>query len=64
MMAAERNFFNTVVDGLRRAGWSKSDAEGEAIGRVENQRVVCARCGYRVMYPCSTPEHYSNCENA
>lgn len=30
--------YESMVDGLRRAGWSRFDAEGEALGRIENLR--------------------------
>jgi hypothetical protein len=34
----EQRFYDSVVDGLRRQGWSRMDAEGEALDRIEKQR--------------------------
>lgn len=32
--ANERGFYASVVHGLRSQGWSRIDAEGEALGRL------------------------------
>lgn len=34
----EQRFYDSTVDGLRRAGWSRFDAEGEACERIEALR--------------------------
>jgi hypothetical protein len=34
----EQRFYDSVVDGLRRQGWSRIDAEGEALDRIEKMR--------------------------
>lgn len=34
----EQSFYDRCVDGLRRAGWPRADAEGEALDRLETQR--------------------------
>lgn len=34
----EQRFYDSTVDGLRRAGWSRSEAESEAIDRVVTAR--------------------------
>lgn len=34
----EQAFYDRTVDELRRAGWSRSDAEAEAIDRVAKAR--------------------------
>lgn len=34
----EQKTYDSVVDGLRRQGWSKSDAEAEAIARIDAAR--------------------------
>jgi hypothetical protein len=36
--ANEQRFFDSVVHGLRMAGWSRIDAESEAMDRLERQR--------------------------
>lgn len=35
---AEQRFFDSVVHGLRSRGWSRIDAESEALDRLEKQR--------------------------
>jgi hypothetical protein len=39
----EQVFFDSVVHGLRSRGWSKLDAEGEALERLERSRAKA--CG-------------------
>jgi hypothetical protein len=34
----EQAFYDRCVDGLRRAGWSRIDAESEALDRIECRR--------------------------
>lgn len=34
----EQSFFDSVVHGLRSRGWSRIEAEGEALDRLEAQR--------------------------
>lgn len=34
----ERSFYESVVHGLRSRGWSRIDAEGEALDRLERLR--------------------------
>lgn len=34
----EQKTYDSTVDGLRRQGWSKSDAEAEAIARIDAAR--------------------------
>lgn len=34
----EQRFHDSTVDGLRRQGWSRMDAESEAMDRIERQR--------------------------
>ena len=38
MTPEEIKFFDSCVHGLRTAGWSKIDAEDEALNRIEKQR--------------------------
>jgi hypothetical protein len=38
MTTEEKTLFDSIVDGLRRQGWSKLDAEGEALDRIERMR--------------------------
>lgn len=35
---AERRLYDSTVDGLRKQGWSRLDAEGEALDRQERRR--------------------------
>lgn len=37
-LADEQQFYESVVHGLRSRGWSRVDAEGEALERVERIR--------------------------
>jgi hypothetical protein len=34
----EREMFENIVHGLRTRGWSRIDAEGEALDRIEKSR--------------------------
>ena len=34
----EQRSYDSMVDGLRRAGWTRSEAEAEAIGRIDERR--------------------------
>lgn len=34
----EQQFFDSVVHGLRSAGWSRTEAEDEALSRIEAKR--------------------------
>lgn len=34
----EQSFYDSVVDGLRRQGWSRIDAEDEALERLDRLR--------------------------
>lgn len=38
MTPDEQRLFDSVVHGLRSAGWSRLEAEGEALNRVERKR--------------------------
>jgi|TARA_Y100000310_G_C20623156_1_gene784413 hypothetical protein len=38
----EQSFYDSVVDGLRRQGWSRIDAEDEALERLERHRANSA----------------------
>lgn len=38
MTEKERRFYDSVVDGLRRAGWGRIEAESEAEDRIERIR--------------------------
>ena len=38
MTENEQKFFDSVVHGLRSQGWSKSDAEDEALAKIERIR--------------------------
>jgi hypothetical protein len=40
---AEQAFYDRVVHGLRSQGWSRLEAEGEALDRIERQRSKAAR---------------------
>jgi hypothetical protein len=40
MTSEEQRFFDSVVDGLRRQGWERQDAEDEALARVERNREI------------------------
>lgn len=37
-LGKHQRFYGSVVDGLRRAGWSRIEAESEALDRVEKLR--------------------------
>jgi hypothetical protein len=34
----EQRFYDRTVDGLRQAGWTRDEAEAEAIARVDTAR--------------------------
>jgi hypothetical protein len=36
--ADEQALYDSIVHGLRSQGWSRMDAEGEALARIERQR--------------------------
>lgn len=38
MSEEDRAFYDSVVHGLRSAGWTRSEAEAEALERVERRR--------------------------
>lgn len=38
LSGSEQRTYDQIVDGLRRRGWSKSEAEAEAIARVDAMR--------------------------
>ena len=38
MTPEEKRFYDSVVDGLRRSGWTKQEAEGEALDRLDRRR--------------------------
>jgi hypothetical protein len=38
----EKSYFESVVHGLRMRGWSRIDAEGEALDRIERSRARAA----------------------
>ena len=41
--AYERKLFADIVHGLRTQGWSRLEAEGEALDRIEKRRTTNAR---------------------
>lgn len=36
--AAERRLYDSIVHGLRMRGWSRIEAEGEALARIDRMR--------------------------
>lgn len=43
MTDAERSLYNSIVHGLRSKGWSRMDAEGEALDRIDRARGMAER---------------------
>lgn len=39
MTKDEKALYDSVVDGLRRKGWSRIDAEDEALNRIHKRRM-------------------------
>lgn len=46
-MTEEQRFYESTVDGLRRQGWSRIEAEGEALARIERRRASLIKEGSR-----------------